>query len=285
MRGVSLRIFGKTRKLKRSKTPAAPLLLVPDTFKRSTLMPAQSTELNGRIALVTGGSRGIGRAVALALAETGAHVAINYRQREDEAADVVAAIERAGGRAIAVRADVSKQDDVRALVKEVETRLGPIDILVNNAGTATILDIDALTEDEFDRTLAVNLKSVFLCTQAVIPAMRAKQWGRIVNMSSAAARGAGLVGVHYNASKAGIEGLTRGYASRLASAGITVNAVAPGPIDTEMASPLKQSNVAARLPVGRLGKASEVADVVVMVARNAFITGQTVAVNGGAGFI
>ena len=134
-------------------------------------MSAQATELNGRIALVTGGSRGIGRAVALALAQAGASVAVNYRQREDEAADVVAAIERASGRAIAVRADVSKQDEVRALVKEVETRLGSIDVLVNNAGTATILDIDALTEDEFDRTLAVNLKSVFLCTQAVTPGM------------------------------------------------------------------------------------------------------------------
>jgi len=248
-------------------------------------MPTQSNELSGRIALVTGGSRGIGRAVALSLAEAGAKVVVNYRQREDEAADVVGAIERAGGHAIAVRADVSKQDEVRALVKEVEARLGPIDILVNNAGTATILDIDALTEEEFDRTLAVNLKSAFLCTQAVVPGMRTKRWGRIINMSSAAARGPGLVGVHYNASKAGIEGLTRGYASRLASVGITVNAVAPGPIDTEMAGPLKESNVAARLPVGRLGEAHEVADVVVMLARNAFVTGQTIAVNGGAGFI
>ncbi|CAN7396937.1 3-oxoacyl-ACP reductase FabG [Trinickia sp. LjRoot230] len=248
-------------------------------------MSTHEIELKQRVALVTGGSRGIGRAIALALATAGAAVAVNYRQREEDAAQVVDQIERAGGRAISVRADVSKQADVQALVAEVQTRLGAIDVLVNNAGTATIVDIDALTEEEFDRTLTINLKSAFLCTQAVIPAMRAKHWGRIVNISSVAARGPGLVGVHYNASKAGLEGLTRGYAARLAREGITVNAVAPGPIDTEMAGPLKQSNVAARLPVGRLGEAKEVADVVLMVVCNAFITGQTLAVNGGAGFI
>jgi 3-oxoacyl-[acyl-carrier protein] reductase len=248
-------------------------------------MPAHLPYLNDRVALVTGGSRGIGRAISIALAAAGAAVAVNYRQRENEAADVIAEIERAGGRAIAVRADVSVADDVNAMIHEVGNRLGLIDVLVNNAGIGTIIDIDDLTEAEFDRTLAVNLKSAFLCTQAVLPGMRTKRWGRIVNLSSAAARGPGLLGIHYNASKAGLEGLTRGYAARLAREGITVNAVAPGPIDTDMAGPLKASNVAERLPVKRLGEASEVAQAVLMIVCNAFITGQTIPVNGGASFI
>ncbi|WP_326489827.1 SDR family NAD(P)-dependent oxidoreductase [Paraburkholderia sp. HP33-1] len=248
-------------------------------------MSALSPDLNNRVALVTGSSRGIGRAIAISLASAGAAVAVNYRQRGDEAAQVVAEIESARGRAIAVRADVSVGDDVKRMIGEVEDRLGVVDVLVNNAGIGAFFDLDNLTEAEFDRTLAVNLKSVFLCTQAVLPGMRARRWGRIVNLSSAAARGAGLVGVHYNASKAGIEGLTRGYAARLGREGITVNAVAPGPIDTEMAAPLKAANVAERLPVGRLGDVDEVAQVVLMVVGNGFVTGQTIPVNGGVSFI
>ena len=242
-------------------------------------------DLNHRVALVTGGSRGIGRAIAIALASAGAAVAVNYRQRADEAHQVVAQIESAGGRALAVRADVSAASEVTNMIGEIERSLGAVDVLVNNAGTGTFSDIESITEAEFDHTLAVNLKSAFLCTQAVLPGMRARRWGRIVNLSSVAARGAGAVGVHYNASKAGLEGLTRGYASRVAREGVTVNAVAPGPIDTEMAAPLKAANIAERLPVGRLGEADEVAQVVLMVVGNAFVTGQTIAVNGGISFI
>lgn len=242
-------------------------------------------DLSNRVALVTGGSRGIGRAIALVLARTGAAVAVNYRERDQQAAEVVAAIQGTGQRAIAVGADVSSRGAVEGMVRQVEAELGLVDVLVNNAGIATIRGIDDLDEEEFDRTIAVNLKSAFLCTNAVLPGMRARHWGRIVNMSSVAARGAGAVGAHYNAAKAGLEGLTRGYAARLAPEGITVNAVAPGLIDTDMAEPLKRGGQAARIPVGRFGATDEVAQAVLMVVGNAFMTGQTIPVNGGMHFI
>jgi 3-oxoacyl-[acyl-carrier protein] reductase len=242
-------------------------------------------DLNGRIALVTGGSRGIGAAVAmaLALADAGAAVAVNYRERGAQAEAVVAAIKDRGGRAIALAADVSQAAAVAKLIDDVATALGPIDILVNNAGIAIVRTIDELTEADFDLTIAVNLKSAFLCTQAVLPAMRARKWGRIVNISSGAARGAGAIGVHYNASKAGMEGLTRGYAARLVKEGITVNAVAPSLIETDIMR--GRADLAARIPLGRLGQPDEVAQAVLMVLGNDYITGQTIMLNGGMTFI
>src|SRR3984957_726835 len=240
-------------------------------------------DLNGHIALVTGGSRGIGAAIALALAEAGAAVAVNYRERAADAEAVVANITSKGGRAIAVAADVSQAADVTKMVERIASALGPIDILINNAGMAIVRGIDDLTEAEFDQTIAVNLKSAFLCTQAVVPAMRAKKWGRIVNISSGAARGAGAIGVHYNASKAGMEGLTRGYAARLVKEGITVNAVAPSLIETDMMR--GRSDLARNIPVGRLGHPDEVAQAVLMVLGNDYMTGQTIILNGGLAFI
>jgi 3-oxoacyl-[acyl-carrier protein] reductase len=240
--------------------------------------------LNNRVALVTGGSRGIGRAIAVSLAEAGAAVAVNYRDKAAEARNVAETIRGAGGRAMAVGADVSQAAEVAAMMAAVERDLGPVDVLINNAGIGLVRTVDDLTEDDFDRTIAVNLKSVFLCTQAVVPGMRARKWGRIVNISSGAARGAGGVGPHYNASKAGMEGMTRGYAARLVKDGITVNAVAPSLIETDMV----RSGVAsspARIPLGRFGTPEECAQAVLMVIGNAYMTGQTVALSGGMSFV
>jgi 3-oxoacyl-[acyl-carrier protein] reductase len=238
--------------------------------------------LRGHVALVTGGSRGIGAAIVKALGEAGCSVAVNYRERAAEAEALAKNIVTAGGRAIAIQADVSSSDAVREMVARASAALGPVDILVNNAGIALVRGVDDLTEADFDETIAVNLKSVFLCTQAVLPAMRAQKWGRIVNISSGAARGGGAIGPHYNASKAGIEGMTRGYAARLVKDGITVNAVAPSLIETDMMK--GQSQLVSRIPLGRFGTADEVATAVLMLIDNAYMTGQTVAMSGGMAF-
>jgi 3-oxoacyl-[acyl-carrier protein] reductase len=240
--------------------------------------------LNNRVALVTGGSRGIGQAIAISLAEAGAAIAVNYREKATEARNVVETIRRAGGRAMAVGADVSRAVEVAGMMAAVERELGPVDVLINNAGIGLVRTVDTLTEEDFDRTIAVNLKSVFLCTQAVVPGMQERKWGRIVNISSGAARGAGGVGPHYNASKAGMEGMTRGYAARLVKDGITVNAVAPSLIETDMVRSGLASSPS-RIPLGRFGTPEECAQAVMMVIGNAYMTGQTVALSGGMSFV
>jgi 3-oxoacyl-[acyl-carrier protein] reductase len=239
-----------------------------------------ATDLRGRLALVTGGGRGIGRAIALALGAAGANVAVNYRQDANSAEQVAASLHKLGVKALAVRADVSEAAAVAGMMAAIAARLGGVDVLVNNAGVALQRGLDELTEEDFDRTLAVNLKSAFLCTQAVLAHMRARRFGRIVNISSGAARGAGVVGVHYNASKAGMEGLTRGYAARLVKDGITVNAVAPSLIKTDMLA-AGIAAAAAKIPLGRPGLPEEVAQCVLMVIDNPYMTGQTVPLNGG----
>jgi len=209
-------------------------------------------------ALVTGASRGIGRAIALGLAEIGVDVAINYRVQEDEAKACADEIRRLARRVAIVRADVSRVDEARRLVREAEAALGPITILINNAGIARTQELGEVTEADWDEVLDVNLKSAFFVSQAVLPAMRAARWGRIINISSTAAHVGGVVGPHYAASKAGLIGLTHFFASRLARDGITVNAIAPALVRTDMLiQDLKVS--AERIPVGRFGTPTEVA--------------------------
>ena len=237
-------------------------------------------DLIGKVALVTGASRGIGRAAALALAAAGANVAINYRSHDNEAAEVVSQIVRSGRIAVTVKADVSVSADIDRMVRTVKKELGSPSILVNNAGIGIARSIDDITEQDWDNTIATNLTSAFLTIQAVLPGMRVFKWGRIISLSSAAAQVGGVVGPHYAASKAGILGLTHYYAAYLAREGITVNAIAPGPVNTDMAVNLPQLRPDL-VPVGRFGTVGEIADVVLMLVRNGYITGQTININGG----
>lgn len=236
--------------------------------------------LKGRVALVTGGSRGIGRAIAVALAEAGADVVINYVRRSQDAEVVESQIRHLDRRCAAIQGDVSCAKDVERLVRETEQKLGSPDILVNNAGIARPQPIEEISEQDWDDILDANLKSCFLVTQAVLPAMRRNKWGRIINISSVAAQVGGVVGPHYAASKAGQLGLTHFYASRLGKEGITVNAIAPALVATDMLA--ANPNVhPEQVPLGRFGLPVEVADVAVMLAGNGYINGQTINVNGG----
>jgi 3-oxoacyl-[acyl-carrier protein] reductase len=239
---------------------------------------ATTIALDGRVALVTGGSRGIGRAIALGLAESGADVAVNYRTRGEEAAAVVRQVEALGRRAIAVGADVSREPDVERLFVEVTAALGPIDVLVSNAGIANPATIDTLDLARWDEAMTVNLRSAFLVSSKVITSMRARRWGRIIYITSTAAQTGGIVGPHYAASKAGLIGLMHGYASWLARDGVTANAIAPALIETDMTSANARAD---RIPIGRLGRVEEVAGLVCEIAANSYITGQTFQVNGG----
>jgi 3-oxoacyl-[acyl-carrier protein] reductase len=241
-------------------------------------------KMENRVALVTGGSRGIGKAIALALADAGAAVAVNYRERHEDAALVVDMIHRKGGRGIAVAADVSVADQVDRMIAEVGRQLGAVDILVNNAGIAPRCAVEDMTETDFDRTIAINLKSAFLCTQAVLPHMRAQRWGRIINMSSIAGRAtvAGSdISIMYTTTKAALEGLTRSYAGRLATEGVTVNAIAPGLIETDLGRPLIEAGGVAAIPIGRCGTGEDIAEIAMLLVNNDFIVGQTISANGG----
>ena len=240
------------------------------------------SELSGRVALVTGSSRGIGRAIAIGLANAGADVAVNFLKNEKAARITLEQVVATGRNSMLVQADVSDAGDIAGMVGTVEKELGTVDILVNNAAIARPQSMEEITESDWDLVLGMNLKSVFLVTQAIVPGMRKRRWGRVVNISSGASRTGGIVGLHYSASKAGLEGLTRAYASKLVKEGVTVNAVAPSLIETDMIRGLETKKE--NLPMGRLGRPEEVAEAVVFLAGNAYTTGQAIYLNGGRYF-
>jgi 3-oxoacyl-[acyl-carrier protein] reductase len=238
------------------------------------------SKLQNRVTLVTGASRGIGKAIAIALAEAGADVAVNYRIEKSAAEDVCAQIRNLGRRVLPIRADVSSSLEVDSLIATVEKELGAVEILVNNAGISQIKPFFELTEADWDELIRVNLKSAFLLTQRVVPGMRQRRWGRIINLSSVAAQTGGVIGPHYAASKAGLIGLTHSYASLLAKDGITVNAIAPALIETDMITSNPNASPE-RLPVGFFGSPDEIGRIAVLLAESDFITGQTISPNGG----
>lgn len=242
--------------------------------------------LDGKTALVTGASRGIGRAIALRLAAEGARVAINYAGNVKAAEEVKAAIEAAGGTAILCRADVADSAAVEAMVADVAKEFGAIDILVNNAGITRDSLLMRMKDEDFAKVLDTNLKGVFYCTKAVAKLMMKKRAGRIINMASVV----GLVGnagqTNYAAAKAGVIGFSKSAAKELASRGITVNAVAPGFIGTDMTADLPESvkeKALSDIPLGRAGQTEDVANAVLFLASDqaSYITGQVVHVDGG----
>jgi len=245
-------------------------------------------EMGSKVALVTGASRGIGRAIALELAAAGTTVVVNYFQRREDAETVVRTVENEGGNALAYQADVSDRKAVDSMFSMIDDRLGRLDILVNNAGIASRIDsITAITDETWRHTLAVNLDGAFFCLRAAIPRLKAAGRGRIVNISSGAALTGGVVGAHYAASKAGLLALTAKAARELARDGIAVNAVLPSIIETDMLDELaRRIGVLDRLretfPVGRFGRPEEVAQVVRFLCLDApdYLSGEFISLRG-----
>jgi 3-oxoacyl-[acyl-carrier protein] reductase len=250
---------------------------------------AAQFDLRGKVALVTGASSGIGRATALTLARNGAAVVVNYQRNARGAAEAVAEIQAMRRNAVAVRADVSQRVDVLRMVGETLDNFGSIDILVNNAGSIVKLaPIEDCTDEVWDTVLAVNLKSVFLCTQAVIPYLKEQRRGRIINISSLAAQNGGRGGsLPYAAAKAAVNALTKGLASELGEYQITVNAIAPGiiltPFHDQFSRPDRLQDVINATPLRRAGAPEEVAEMVAYLASDeaGFITGEVFGIDGG----
>ena len=242
--------------------------------------------LSGKVALVTGGSRGIGRAIAIRLAAEGAKVAVNYAGNTAAAEEVKAIIEKQGGTAHLIQADVSDASAACEMVERVHAELGGLDILVNNAGIARDTLLIRMKDEDFDAVIGTNLKGVYACTKAAAKIMTKQRSGRIVNLSSVVGEIGNIGQTNYAAAKAGVIGFTKAAAKEFAARGITVNAVAPGFIDTDMTAVLKDSireKLIENIPLGALGKPEHVADAVIFLVSDAasYITGQTLNVDGG----
>ena len=235
----------------------------------------------GRVALVTGASGGIGRAIAEALATEGATVGLHYGSSADAAYQLAERISARGGRTAVFGADLRDRDAPAQLVDRVAAQLGPVELLVNNAGVGRRLIWEQTAIDDFDEAYAVNLRAPFLLTQRALPAMIERAFGRVLFMSSVAGRTGGVVGPHYASAKSGLHGLTHFLAGRLAGSGVTVNALAPALIADTGMLPGDPEELVARIPVGRLGTPDEVADLTLAVLRNAYVTNQVISIDGG----
>ncbi|WP_337954618.1 MULTISPECIES: 3-oxoacyl-[acyl-carrier-protein] reductase [Clostridium] len=242
--------------------------------------------LKGKNAIITGASRGIGRAIALRLAELGANVVLNYRSDLNSVEEVVKQVEEKGVKALAVKGDVSSFDDAKRIVDETIENFGSIDILVNNAGITKDTLLMRMKEEEFDRVINVNLKGVFNCTKHVVPVMLKQRSGRIINISSVVGLSGNAGQANYAAAKAGIIGFTKSIAKEIGSRGITVNAIAPGYIETDMTEVLSdkvKEQIKANIPLKRLGTPKDIANVVAFLSSEdaSYITGQVLSVDGG----
>ncbi|HEY2078168.1 MAG TPA: SDR family NAD(P)-dependent oxidoreductase [Streptosporangiaceae bacterium] len=237
--------------------------------------------LTGRVALVTGASGGIGRAITLALAGAGVSVAIGYGASDATAQQLAGQITAAGGRAAALSADLAYAAEVARLTEDTEHAFGPVDILVSNAGTGERRQLENIEVEEFDETVAVNLRAPFLLAQRLVPSMARRGFGRVLFISSVAAFTGGIVGPHYAASKAGLHGLMHSLSARFAVAGVTANAIAPALITDTGMLPGDQEELRHQVPVGRLGRPAEVADLALAVLANPYLTNQVISLDGG----